>query len=78
MSTAESFVEVFSGSAIEASLVRGLLESSGFAAFLEGEHMGVTAPYLAAGGGAGAVKVIVNSDDAIEARKLIDEHHESG
>ena len=71
MGAVPSFVTVFSGSSIEASLVLSFLESHGIAAQIEGEHMGVTAPYAGAGGGAGAVKVNVPANDAAEAQEIL-------
>lgn len=71
MGADQSFVTVFSGSSIEAPLVMSFLESHGIAAQIEGEHMGITAPFLGAGGGAGAVKVNVPANDSVEAQEIL-------
>ena len=71
MSEPESSVTVFAGTASEAEMVRSYLEPYGIAVRLDDEHLGITAPYLAAPGGAGAVKVTVAHDDAARARKLL-------
>lgn len=71
MDVDSTFVIVFSGSGIEASMVQLYLESSGIAAQLEDEHIGTMAPYLAAAGGAGAVKVAVAARDAASAKELL-------
>jgi hypothetical protein len=62
---------VFAGSSTEAALVRSFLESNGIAARLVEEHIGTMAPHLAAGGGAGAVKVVVETGDAVRAKELL-------
>ncbi|MCK9422940.1 MAG: DUF2007 domain-containing protein [Bacteroidales bacterium] len=56
-------VRIFAGSAWEASLVKSLLEDADIQAFLQDESLGMIAPWYAAPGGAGAVKVIVSSAD---------------
>ena len=52
MSEPESSVTVFAGTASEAEMVRSYLEPYGIAVRLDDEHLGITAPYLAAPGGA--------------------------
>jgi hypothetical protein len=71
MSEQREFETVFAGSSIEASLVRNFLEGEGVSALLADEFIGATAPHLAAGGGAGAVKVQVARTDAARARELL-------
>jgi hypothetical protein len=65
------FETVFAGSPIEASLVQNFLEERGIAARLADEFIGTTAPHIAAGGGAGAVKVQVASAEAGRAREIL-------
>ena len=62
---------VFTGSRTEASLVLSFLESNEISARLENEYTGTTAPYMAAAGGAGAVKVAVAAEDASSAKELL-------
>ena len=64
-------VTIFAGSATEAAMVRALLESSGIASYLDDEHLGTMAPHIASGGGAGAVKVMVSSEEAARAKELL-------
>ena len=66
-------VEVYSGSIWEAELVKSLLESAEIEAFLKDENIGTLAPWYAAGGGAGSVKVVVSSADYEAARKIVEE-----
>jgi hypothetical protein len=65
---------VFAGSSTEAAFVRSLLETNGIATRLVDEHIGALAPHLAAAGGAGAVKVVVEGGDAARAEELLAEH----
>ncbi|OWK45091.1 putative signal transducing protein [Fimbriiglobus ruber] len=71
MSSSASIVTIFSGSGIEASMVLSFLESNGIPARLEDEYTGTMAPHVAAGGGAGAVKVAVAAGDAAAAKELL-------
>jgi hypothetical protein len=71
MSEPSSRVIVFAGSSTEAAIVQSFLESNGIAADLVDEHIGSVAPHVAAGGGAGAVKVAVADGDAVTARELL-------
>jgi hypothetical protein len=52
-------------------MVRSLLESHDIAAYLADEYTGAMAPHIAAGGGAGGVKVVVAGDDSDRARQLL-------
>jgi hypothetical protein len=52
-------------------MVLSFLESNDISARLENEYTGTTAPYIAAAGGAGAVKVAVASEDAASAKELL-------
>jgi hypothetical protein len=67
-------VNVFAGATIEADLVRLHLQEQGIDARLENENVGTVAPYAAAGGGAGAVRVSVPVTDESRARELIERH----
>src|SRR5262249_46017999 len=71
MSKESSSTVVFAGSSPEAAIVRSFLESRGIAARLADEYIGTTAPHLAAGGGAGAVNVVVDARDAARAQELL-------
>jgi hypothetical protein len=72
------FETVFTGSSIEASLARNLLEEHGFSVMVADEFIGTTAPHIAAGGGAGPVKVQVARADAARARELLSNRGRSG
>jgi hypothetical protein len=66
-------VEVFAGTTWEAGIVKSLLESEGIEAFLNDEFTGTLAPWYTAGGGAGAVRVIVSSLDYEKAKPVVEE-----
>ncbi len=66
-------VIVYSGSAVHAQMIRAFIESAGIQAFVQDEMSGILAPYMVSAGGIGAVKVIVASHDAEQARILVDE-----
>ncbi|MCC9166698.1 putative signal transducing protein [Pontibacter harenae] len=65
-------VIVFAGNPMEANIVRNLLENEGIYAFLKDEFIGTVAPWQAAPGGGGAVKVVVSSADQEEALEAIE------
>jgi hypothetical protein len=71
MGNTVSSITVFAGPAVEAALVRTLLESAGITVHLDGEHIGNAAPHIASGGGANAVKVKVAMDHAARAREIL-------
>lgn len=64
---------IYSGEAWEAEIVKSILESEGIEAFLKDEYIGMLAPWYAAGGGAGAVKVVVSSLDGKKAAAVVAE-----
>jgi len=70
-------IEVFAGTSIDAEIVRSLLEDSDIKTFLKDENMGTIAPWHVSAGGAGAVKVIINSNDYDKAKLIIEEYEES-
>ncbi len=72
-----SFTQVYAGNILEAGMVQSLLESADINAFLKDEIMGTLQPWWAAGGGAGAVKVMVSTAD-LESARLIVEEYENG
>jgi len=72
MSDDADLIVVYSGSAIEANLVKGVLEANDIQATLQDELMGNIAPQYIAPGGYGAVKVLVMEDDAEDALVIIE------
>jgi len=66
-------VEVFAGSPIEADIVSSMLSDANIKSFLKDEHMGSIAPWHVAAGGAGAVKIIINSENYAKAKAIIEE-----
>ena len=66
--------EVFAGTAVQASLVKSLLENAEIEAYLKDEFTGVLYPWHSSPGGVGAVKVFVSSIDLEEARMVVDEY----
>jgi hypothetical protein len=70
-------IEVFAGNSIDAEIVRSLLEDSDIKTFLKDDNMGTIAPWHVSAGGAGAVKVIINSNDYDKAKLIIEKYEES-
>ncbi len=70
-------VEIFSGTIWEAGMLKSLLEDAEIEAFLKDEFTGTMAPWYTAGGGAGAVKVIVSSSDYKQAEAIVDEFNKN-
>ena len=64
---------VYAGDSINAGLVKSILEGSGIKSFLRDEFIGTMAPYIAAGGGAGAVKVMVDEKDVEREKDIVKE-----
>jgi hypothetical protein len=67
----DDFVEVFAGSAVQAGLVRSLLEADGLLAFVRDENMATMEPWLRYGANVGAAKVVVPRDQAQQALETI-------
>ena len=73
MNTDDAWVIVYSGTIIEADLLRSVLESEGIESLLENEVMGtIASPYIAAGG-VGAVRVVVAGGDREHAKRIADD-----
>ena len=70
-------IEVFAGTSIDAEIVRSLLEDSDIKSFLKDDNMGTIAPWHVSAGGAGAVKIIINSNDYDKAKLIIEKYEES-
>jgi len=67
-------VEVFAGTAVQATMVKSLLENAEIEAYLKDEFTGVLYPWHTSPGGVGAVKVIVSNVDQEKARMVVDEY----
>lgn len=67
-------VEVFAGTAVQASLVKSLLENAEIKAYLKDEFTGVLYPWHTTPGGVGAVKIFVSSVDQENARLVVEEY----
>ena len=70
-------VVVFSGTIWEAELVKSLLENAEIEVFLLDENTGTLAPWYTAGGGAGAVKVVVSTLDYEKAEAVIADYQKN-
>jgi hypothetical protein len=68
----EDFSVVYSGTIVQADLLKCLLEGAGIHAVLEDEFIGMIAPYVSPGG-AGAVKVLVARSDMDQARSIVED-----
>ena len=67
-------VEVFAGTAVQATLVKSLLENAEIEAYLKDEFTGTLYPWHTTPGGVGAVKVFISSEDYEKARIVVDEY----
>jgi hypothetical protein len=67
-------VEVYAGTAVQASMVKSLLENAEIEAYLKDEFTGVLYPWHTTPGGVGAVKVFVSSVDLEKAMIVVDEY----
>ncbi|RLD92451.1 MAG: hypothetical protein DRJ29_11630 [Bacteroidetes bacterium] len=67
-------VEVFAGTAVQATLVKSLLENAEIDGYLKDEFTGTLYPWHTTPGGVGAVKVFVSSSDHEKARIVVDEY----
>ena len=70
-------VEIFAGNQFEANMVKNLLENEGIEAFVLDEFIGTISPWVASGGGAGPVKVIVKEEDKDIAAKIVETYNQS-
>ena len=67
-------IEVFAGTAVQATIVKSLLENAEIEAYLKDEYTGTLYPWHTTPGGVGAVKVYVSSVDEEKARIVVDEY----
>lgn len=70
-------VEVFAGTAVQATMVKSLLENAEIEAYLKDEFTGVLYPWHTSPGGVGAVKVLVSGKDHDKARIVVDEYEDN-
>jgi Putative prokaryotic signal transducing protein len=68
----KDFSIVYSGTIVQADLLKCLLEGAGIQAVLQDEFLGTIAPYVSPGG-AGAVKVLVWNSDMDQARSIVED-----
>jgi hypothetical protein len=66
-------IEVFSGTAWEAGVVKSLLENAEIQVYVKDEIRGNMAPWHVAPGGVGAVKVIVTDIDFEKAMQVVND-----
>lgn len=67
-------IEIFAGTAVQASMVKSLLENAEIEAYLKDEFTGVLYPWHTTPGGVGAVKVFVSNVDLDKAKMVVDEY----
>jgi hypothetical protein len=67
-------VEVYSGTTLQAEMVKSLLENAEIEAFLNDEIVGTLSPWWTAPGGAGSVKVVVATKDFDIAKSIVAEY----
>lgn len=68
----EEPVEVYSGNAWQAGMVKSLLENAEINCFLQDEIMGTLNSWWTAPGGAGSVRVFVSHDDYEKAKVVVE------
>ena len=67
-------VEVFSGTIVEAEIVKSLLENAEIETFLKDELIGTLTPWNTAAGGVGSVKIVVSNLDYDKAKLVVEEY----
>lgn len=70
-------VEIFSGSIMDAEIVKSILEDSEIKAFLKDEFAGTLAPWQVSSGGVGSVKVVISNLDYDKAKPIIEEYRKN-
>lgn len=65
---------VFKGTAMQAAMVKSLLENAEIEAFMNDEFIGTLNPWHATPGGVGSVKVVVSYLDYEKAKAVVDEY----
>lgn len=70
-------VVIFDGTSWQAEIVRSMLENEGIHAYIKDNIMGTLAPWNAAPGGVGAVKVLVAEPDAEQAKLVVNEYEKN-
>ena len=78
MSEENELIVVYAGTTGEADFLKSLLEGAGITAFLKDEILGTMAPWYAAPGGAGAVKVVIPKRDLDIAKPILQEFLDKG
>ncbi len=73
----QDFMEVFSGTSMEAEFIRILLKDSEIESYIKDGLMGTIAPFQVSGGGAGSVKVLVPTENYERAISVVDTYHEN-
>lgn len=70
-------VEVFAGTSWQAEMVKSLLENLEIEAFLNDGIVGTLAPWWAAPGGAGSVRVFVSGKNYNKAKLIVGEYEKN-
>lgn len=80
MGTTENLkpVEVFSGTAWQAEIIREMLSDNEIEAYLGDEIWGMDAPMQSAPGTLGTVRVFVDREDLQDAKVVVERYYEEG
>ncbi|MFV0378050.1 MAG: DUF2007 domain-containing protein [Mangrovibacterium sp.] len=70
-------VEVYTGTQLQAAMLKSLLDDAEIYSFLKDEIMGTLNPWYTDAGGAGPVRVVVSSNDEEEAREIVAKFEEN-
>ncbi len=73
----KDLIMVYSGTSWQANMVKGLLENNDIEAYIKDEIIGTMNPWWAAPGGAGAVRVLVSTDDIEKAIPVVEEYEKN-
>ncbi len=73
----DKLVEIFSGSSIEAEIVKSILNDNEIESYLKDEYMGTIAPWQASPGGVGSVKVVIPSTFYRQAKTIVEKYMNS-
>jgi hypothetical protein len=77
MSKEQDLVCIFSGSPVNAEMIKEILDDNGIAANFKNQYMGTIAPWYVSGGGASPAEVEVFIKDETLARSFVEEFHKS-
>lgn len=70
----EKIITIYAGTETEATLVKHLFDNNDIKCFLKDEIIGAWMPSRTAGGGAGAVKLVIAEKDIEKAKEILEKN----